>query len=114
KAGGIQLDFHRYTIPGAGTDWLWGHPTSGFGETDIQQVLRSGKFDHLSMQPFPNGPCTPAGAGSDSDYVNRFYDLAKQTNPNVVLWIYQQWPAPNDWSDCFSSGTSWQQPPWTP
>ena len=114
KAGGIQLDFHRYTIPGAGTDWLWDHPTGGFGETDIQQLLRSSKFDHLSMQPFQNGPCTPSGAGSDGDYVNRFYDLAKQTNPNVVLWIYQQWPMPNDWSDCFSAGASWQKPPWTP
>jgi hypothetical protein len=114
RAGGIQLDFHRYTIPGAGTDWLWNHPTGGFGETDIQQTLQSRKFDQLSMQPFPNGPCTPSGAGSESDYVNRFYALAKTSNPGVVLWIYQQWPAPIDWRDCFSTGAAWAKPPWMP
>jgi hypothetical protein len=114
RAGGIQLDFHRYTIPGAGTDWLWAHPTGGFGETDIQQSLRSRGFDHISLQPFPNGPCTPSGAGSESDFVNRFYALAKATNPQVVLWIYQQWPSPVDWKDCFSAGSPWVQAPWTP
>src|SRR4029079_13764548 len=31
QSGGVQLDFNRYTIPGAGT-WLYAtNPTGGFG-----------------------------------------------------------------------------------
>ncbi len=113
-SGGVTLDFRRFTIPGAGTKWLWDNPTSGFGETDIVKSLQTTPFDHLSLQPFPNEPCFPIGAGSDADYVNRFYGLAKQVNPNVLLWIYQQWPDPHAWNDCFSIGATWTPSPWIP
>jgi hypothetical protein len=113
-SGGITLDFRRYTIPGAGTQWLWDNPTSGFGETDIRKSLQTTPFDHVMLQPFPNQPCFPAGPGSDADYVNRFYGLAQQANPNVLLWIYQQWPDPHGWTDCFSLGANWTSPPWIP
>ena len=113
-AAGIPLDFHRYTIPGAGTPWLWDHPTDGFGEADIQQSLETEHYDQLSVQPAPNGPCTPAGDGSDSDYADRFYQLAKHGNAEVELWIYAPWPSPVDLTDCFSAGSPWATPPWTP
>jgi len=113
-SSGITLDFHRYTIPGAGTQWLWNNPTGGFGETDIKASLQTLHFDQISLQPFPNEPCTPTGDQSDTDYVNRFYGLAQQVNPSVLLWIYQQWPEPHIWNDCFSIGSAWATPPWMP
>jgi Chitobiase/beta-hexosaminidase C-terminal domain len=114
RSAGITLDFHRYTIPGAGTQWLWNNPTAGFGETDIKASLQTIRFDQMSLQPFPNEPCTPTGNESDTDYVNRFYGLAQEVNPSVLLWIYQQWPEPHVWNDCFSIGAAWATPPWIP
>jgi hypothetical protein len=111
---GITLDFHRFTTPGAGTEWLWNNPTTGFGETDIKTSLQTIRFDQMSVQPFPNEPCMTTGAESDTDYVNRFYALAQKMNPNVLLWIYQQWPDPHVWNDCFSVGSVWAKMPWVP
>jgi hypothetical protein len=113
-SAGVTLDFHRFTIPGAGTDWLWDNPTVGFGEADIKMSLQTIPFDQMSIQPFPNEPCVPAGAGSDADFANRFYALAQTANPNVLLWIYQQWPEPKNWDDCFSTGSPWAATPWVP
>jgi hypothetical protein len=112
--GGVTVDFHRFTIPGADTQWLWDHPTEGFGEANIMESLRTYRYDRISVQPFGNGPCTPAGDGSDGDYANRFYSLAKQGNPNVGLWIYQQWPSPSNAPDCLSVGAPFATPPWVP
>jgi len=117
KSGGITLDFHRDTVPGAGTAALW----NDYREAWVPD-LQSHRYDHLTMQPFPNLPCYPAGNGSDSDYVNRFYGLVKQGNPDVQLWIYQQWPNPAAFSasanpadrgDCLSGG-GWLDPGWSP
>lgn len=115
--GGITLAFHRYTIPGAGT-WLYDqNPSGGFGEANVQQSLRTQPFDHLTMQPFPNLPCQPLpssdGPDSDSGYVNQAWADARTQNPNVQLWIYQQWPAPTDFVNCITGG-SWTRADWQP
>jgi hypothetical protein len=115
--GGVALDYNRYTIPGAGT-WLYEQmPTGGFGVTDVQETLQTRAFDHLSMQPFPNMPCQPApssdGNDSDSGYVNMAWSDALSQNPNVQLWVYQQWPAPADYVDCFTGG-GWTRGDWQP
>src|SRR5260221_9892916 len=68
----------------------------------------------MSVQPFPNEPCMTTGAESDADYVNRFYALAQKANPNVLLWIYQQWPDIHVWNDCFSLGSAWATTQWIP
>jgi hypothetical protein len=114
QSGGVTLDFHRFTTPGAGTQWLWNNPTTGFGEMDIKATLQTVHFDQMSLQPFPNEPCLPTGSDSDADYVNRFYVMAQKVNPNVLLWIYQQWPDVNSWNDCFSVGSPWAAVPWSP
>jgi hypothetical protein len=115
--GGISLDYNRYTIPGAGT-WLYEQqPTGGFGVPDVQEALRTRPFDHLSMQPFPNLPCQPVpssdGNDSDSGYVDQAWTDAMTQNPNVQLWVYQQWPAPADYVDCFTGG-GWTRGDWQP
>jgi hypothetical protein len=115
--GGIALDYNRYTIPGAGT-WLYDqNPTGGFGVPDVQQALRTRRFDQLSMQPYPNQPCqpTPSADGDDSDsgYVAQAWADAMTQNPNVQLWVYQQWPAPADIVNCMSGG-GWTRGDWAP
>jgi Fn3 associated len=119
--GGIALDFNRYTIPGAGT-WLYEtNPTGGFGVVNVQEALRSRPFDHVSMQPFPNGPCQPLpstsgdgfGPDSDSGFLNQAWTDARTQNPNVQFWVYQQWPDPIDYVDCMTGG-GWTRGEWTP
>jgi len=39
ESGGHPLDFHRFTIPGAPTDWLWAHPASGFGDSRYAEAF---------------------------------------------------------------------------
>jgi hypothetical protein len=117
KSGGITLDFNRYTIPGAGT-WLYQlNPTGGFGVPDVREALRTRRFDHISLQPFPNMPCqvksSKDGADSDSGYIQQAYTDARTQNPSVQLWVYQQWPAPREYSNCLSGG-GWTRGDWHP
>ncbi|HTV21729.1 MAG TPA: chitobiase/beta-hexosaminidase C-terminal domain-containing protein, partial [Polyangiaceae bacterium] len=115
--GGIALDYNRYTIPGAGT-WMYDqNPTGGFGVANVQEALRTRSFDHLTMQPFPNYPCqvTASADGDDSDsgFLSQAWTDAMTQNPNVQMWVYQQWPAPADWVNCISGG-GWTRGDWAP
>ncbi|HKO91356.1 MAG TPA: chitobiase/beta-hexosaminidase C-terminal domain-containing protein, partial [Polyangiaceae bacterium] len=108
QSGGVLLDFNRYTIPGAGT-WMYAdNPTGGFGVADVQLELKSRPFDHLSVQPFPNEPCqiaaTSAGPDSDSGFIAQAWADARSQNPDVQLWVYQQWPDPVDYTNCITGG----------
>jgi Fn3 associated len=119
--GGIALDFNRYTIPGSGT-WMYDtNPTGGFGVANVQETMRSRPFDHVSMQPYPNGPCQPLastsgeefGPDSDSGFLNQAWTDAQTQNPKVQFWVYQQWPAPVDYVDCMTGG-GWTRGEWSP
>jgi hypothetical protein len=117
QSGGITLDFNRYTIPGAGT-WLYDEsPSGGFGVDNVQSTLRTRPFDHLSLQPFPNQPCQPApssdGSDSDAGYIGEAWADARAMNPDVQLWIYQQWPSPQAFDNCMSGG-GWTRGDWQP
>jgi hypothetical protein len=117
RSGGITLDFNRYTIPGAGT-WLYEqNPSGGFGVPNVREALRTRRFDHVSMQPFPNMPCqvksSADGPDSDSGFVNQAFQDARAQNPSVQLWVYQQWPAPREFSNCLSGG-GWTRGDWHP
>ena len=108
QSGGVLLDFNRYTIPGAGT-WMYAeNPSGGFGVADVQLELKSRAFDHLTVQPFPNEPCqilaSSAGPDSDSGFINQAWTDARTQNPDVQLWVYQQWPDPVDYTNCITGG----------
>jgi transposase len=86
ESAGKSLDFHRFTIPGAPTDWLWNHPGTGFGDSHYPQAFFAlTPLDHLFTQPF-------AGHGRDvaneADYSGRFYRLARRHSPGVQMWLY--------------------------
>jgi hypothetical protein len=117
QSGGITLDFNRYTVPGAGS-WVYVlNPAGGFGVPNVQEAMRTRRFDHVSMQPYPNMPCqvTASADGNDSDslYLNMVWSDARSQNPNVQFWVYHQWPAPVEYSNCMSGG-GWLRSDWKP
>jgi hypothetical protein len=116
-SGGIALEYNRYSIPGAGT-WMYNeNPTGGFGVENVQEALRTRPFDHISMQPYSNWPCQPVpssdGDDSDSGYLEMAWADAMTQNPNVQLWVYQQWPAPTEFNNCITGGV-WTRADWQP
>ncbi len=121
QSGGVQLDFNRYTIPGAGTYIYVDNPTGGFGVENVQTALQSRPFDHLSMQPYPAWPCqirastdgNDPGPDSDSGYLSLAWGDALAQNPDVQLWVYQQWPDPLDINNCLTGG-DWTRGDWAP
>ena len=53
ESAGRTLDFHRFTIPGAPTDWLWNHPGGGFGDCRYAEAFFVlAPIDHIFTQPF--------------------------------------------------------------
>ncbi len=130
-AGGINLDFNRYTVPGIGT-WVYQEqPTGGFGVPNVQEAVRSIPYGHLSMQPFQNQPCLPDGykAGYDvtslarnrHDAVNiddPWNDAVGQAhNPGVQIWVYEAWPkTPTEGiANCITGGDYYRDPAiWNP
>lgn len=117
-SAGRSLDFHRFTIPGAPTDWLWNHPGGGFGDSrypDAFFVLAP--IDHIFTQPF-------AGHGrsveNEAEHSGRFFELCRKDSPGVQAWLYVQWPGPqfsDSWAQAKGSAaglglkpaTTWQE-----
>ena len=74
ESGGHSLDFHRFTIPGAPTDWLWAHPASGFGDSRYAEAF-------FAFAPF-----------DDSSAFASLFDLQRKSVDMLAL-EYQQWRA---------------------
>jgi hypothetical protein len=90
-AAGRSLEFHRFTIPGAPTDWLWEHPGSGFGDSRYAEAfLILAPVDHVFTQPFAGHN---RSIENEADHSRRFYDAARKYSPNVQAWLYVQWPS---------------------
>ena len=116
ESAGRKLDFHRFTIPGAPTDWLWNHPGSGFGDPRYAEAFFVlAPVDHIFTQPF-------AGHGrsveNEADYSGRFFNLCHKDSPDVQAWLYVQWPGPefkDKWAQGSVAGlslkpaTTWQE-----
>jgi hypothetical protein len=127
SAGGVVLDYARYTIPGIGTWAYHDDPTSGFGVDDVRATVRTKRLDHVSFQPFKNMPCVPTGHAdgatglSRSDAVNmaEAWDDQVAVNPAVQMWVFQAWPAtPTEgFLGCITGGAGeWMRDPaiWSP
>lgn len=102
ESGGHKLDFHRFTIPGAPTDWLWAHPGSGFGDSRYTEAFFAfAPFDHLFTQPF-------SGHGrsvvNEAEHSGKFFTECRKSSPKVQLWLYQQWPE-QKFGESWSKGT---------
>ena len=116
ESAGRRMDFHRFTIPGAPTDWLWNHPGSGFGDPRyIEAFFALAPIDHIFTQPF-------AGHGrsieNEAEHSGRFFAACRKHSPDVQAWLYVQWPGP-DFKDSWAQGkidklplkpaTTWQE-----
>jgi hypothetical protein len=126
-AGGVDLDYSRYTVPGIGT-WVYEEsPTGGFGVANVQTALRTTPFDHISFQPFKNMPCVPTGHADGATATNRSdavniagaWDDAAAVNPAVQMWVFQAWPpTPTEgFLGCITGGAGqWLRDPaiWNP
>lgn len=90
QGAGYPLDFHRFTIPGAPTDWLWDHPGGGFGDSRYAEAFDAlAPIDHLLTQPFAGHD---RSIENEADYSGRFFDLCRRFSPEVRMWLYAQWP----------------------
>ncbi|MGB2807366.1 MAG: hypothetical protein WBC22_06485 [Sedimentisphaerales bacterium] len=90
ESAGRKLDFHRFTIPGAPTDWLWNHPGSGFGDSKYKEAFAElAPIDHLFIQPFAGHA---RSIENEAEHIHKFFWLCRSKSSNVRLWLYQQWP----------------------
>ncbi len=90
QSAGHDLRFHRFTIPGAPTEWLWDHPGTGFGDSRFAEAfLVLAPIDHIFTQPFAGHN---RSLENEADRSGRFFDLCRKYSPNVQPWLYIQWP----------------------
>ncbi len=91
ESTGRPLDFHRFTIPGAPTDWLWNHPGSGFGDSRYTEAFFAlAPLDAVITQPFAGHD---RNLENESEYSGKFFDLAREKgSPKATLYLYAQWP----------------------
>jgi hypothetical protein len=90
QSAGKNMAWHRFTIPGAPTDWLWDHPGSGFGDNRYTQAFFAlAPIAHVFTQPF-------AGHGrsieNEAEYSQKFFDEVLKSSPEAQAWLYVQWP----------------------
>lgn len=82
----------RCTIPGAPTDYIWkvdGH--KGFGESDFTKTFKQhAPFDCIITQPFAGHS---RSIENETEHTGKFFELCRESSPDVQLWIYQQWPS---------------------
>jgi hypothetical protein len=101
ESAGRQLDFHRFTIPGAPTDWLWNHPGSGFGDARYAEAFFVlAPIDHIFTQPFAGHN---RSIENEAEHSGKFFDLCRKESPDVQAWLYVQWPGP-DFKDQWAQG----------
>jgi hypothetical protein len=102
QSAGRPLNFHRFTIPGAPTDWLWDHPGQGFGDNRVAEAfLAFGPIHHLTTQPFGGHN---RSIQNEAEYSGRFFDLCRKHNPQVRHWLYCQWPSVQFQNDTWAKG----------
>ena len=101
ESAGRTLDFHRFTIPGAPTDWLRNHPGDGFGDCRYPEAFFVlAPIDHIFTQPFHGHD---RSIPNEVEYSGKFFDLCRKHNPDVQAWLYVQWPGPQ-FQDRWSQG----------
>jgi hypothetical protein len=101
ESAGRTLDFHRFTIPGAPTDWLWNHPGGGFGDCRYPEAFFVlAPIDHIFTQPFHGHD---RSIPNEVEFSGKFFDLCRKHSPDVQAWLYVQWPGPQ-FQDRWSQG----------
>jgi hypothetical protein len=137
-AGGVDLTFHRFTVPGAGTYVYPNNPSAA------PYMQNTPGLTQVTFQPAENMPCLPfctvgptdgcvscsgAGAGecwnrqapfvtgtnsSDADNIDMGWDHAQPNSPGATFWVYQTWPRPDYFTGCMTGGWERYPPIWNP
>jgi len=101
ESAGRKMDFHRFTIPGAPTDWLWTHPGTGFGDGRYNEAFFVyAPFHHIFTQPFHGHD---RSIPNEAEFSAKFFDACRKHSPDVQAWLYVQWPGP-EFKDRWSEG----------
>ena len=108
RSAGYDHKHHRFSIPGAPTEWLWSHPKSGFGDSDYPKAFKDlAPIDILITQPFSGHG---RSISNETEHSGNFYRLARESNPNIRLYLYEQWPGTEfkkeSWSQLVDPGWS--------
>jgi hypothetical protein len=90
RSAGYAHKGYRFSVPGAPTEWLWTRPGQGFGKPDYTKAfVELAPLDILITQPFHGHG---RSIENEAFYSGNFYRLARESSPNIQLWLYQQWP----------------------
>lgn len=101
QSGGKNFEYRRFAYPGSAIQYQWEHPGSGVGDTHYAEALKIyAPFDSIFTQPYA-GRDMPLE--NEALYSQKFYDLARQSSPNVQVYLYAQWPG-TPFSDNRSQG----------
>jgi hypothetical protein len=118
ESTGKQLQWGRHMIPGAPLSWLWEHHGALCEEPYgcYPNALQNYSWDFVTLQC--HSRLLEKESDGDLEIASRFVRLARSKSPNVVTFIYTNWPNksmepyPGDymkqWEQTYiSSGNTW-------
>ena len=89
RSAGYDHKEYLHTWMGTPTDYLWQHPTVAWQGNYLDQFKKLAPIDIMTTQPFY---VIAESIDREAEYSGKFYALARETSPNVQLYLYQQWP----------------------
>ena len=89
QSAGYDHKEYLHTWMGTPTDYLWQHPTVAWQGNYLDQFKKLAPIDIMTTQPFY---VIAESIDREAEYSGKFYALARETSPNVQLYLYQQWP----------------------
>jgi len=99
RSAGHDHKEYLHTWMGTPTDYLWQHPTVAWQGSYLDQFKKLAPIDIMTTQPFY---VIAESIEREAEYSGKFYALARETSPNVQLYLYQQWPPRSFESDSWA------------
>lgn len=99
RSAGHDHKEYLHTWMGTPTDYLWQHPTVAWQGNYLDQFKKLAPIDIMTTQPFY---VIAESIDREAEYSGKFYALARETSPNVQLYLYQQWPSRSFETDSWS------------
>ena len=87
---GDSVEYVKYTVPGCGMECL-------YKAVGVPASFRGKSWYCMTAAPFANG--TELGVNNDVKYISYWYDVALQSNPDCILYVYGMYPG-SRWNSC--------------